>query len=156
MANKYTKTEPDMIEMVALYESGMTQKEVAEEMGLTQKIVWRCLRDAGVQCRADAPRNQKSEMNNNWKGNDVGYKAFHYRMRALKGSPKHCEVCGTEEPTRTYDWVNLTGKFDDPNDYKRMCRSCHWKHDKKYLNWKGATGGRKSPTKGGDALCQEN
>jgi predicted transcriptional regulator len=153
MVNKYTKTKPDMTQMTKLYNDGMTQKEVAEEMGLTQKIVWRCLRDAGVICRSDAPRNQKAELNNNWKGNEVTYAAFHYRLTASKGKPKFCEVCKTSDPLRSYDWANLTGKYDDPSDYKRMCRSCHWKYDKKYLNWKGATGGRPSPMRGGDALC---
>jgi hypothetical protein len=156
MANKYTKTNPDMVKMIGLYRDGMTQKEVATEMGLTQKIVWRCLRDAKEVCRPDAPRNQKAELNNNWKGNDATYKAFHYRMKALRGKPELCEVCGSTDKSRSYDWANLTGKYDDPSDYKRMCRSCHWKYDKKHLNWKGATGGRPSPLKGGDALCPKS
>jgi len=144
MANKYTKTKPDMNRMAELYRNGMTQSEVAEEMGLTQKIVWRCLRDAKIKCRPDAPRNQQRERNNNWRGESVTYAAFHYRMKALRGRPQRCEVCGTTDPARHYDWANLTGRHNDPNDYKRMCRSCHWKYDKKHLNWKGAVGGRKA------------
>ena len=152
MANKYTKTKPNMETMKHLYESGMTQGEVAIEMELTQKIVWRCLRDSNIKCRVAAPRNQKGDFNNNWKGDSVTYAAFHYRIKALKGSPKHCDVCGTNDPMKSYDWANLSGKYDDPADYKRMCRSCHWKYDQKYLNFKGAIGGRTA--KGGDALCQ--
>jgi hypothetical protein len=144
MANKYTKIRPDKKQLIDLYDSGMTQAEVAEEMGLTQKIVWRCLRDYGVKCRTAGPRNQKGEKNNNWKGDNVTYAAFHYRLKSLKGNPKKCEVCNTSDPNRTYDWANLTGKYNDPKDYKRMCRSCHWKYDKKFLNFKGATGGRKA------------
>src|SRR5574343_640247 len=144
MANKYTKTTPDMQQMVALYESGMTQVEVADAMNLTQKVVWRCLRDARVICRRAAPRNQKGENNNNWKPDGVTYAAFHYRMKALLGRPKMCEVCGTTEEKRTYDWANLTGKYDDPSDYKRMCRSCHWIFDQKHTNFKGAVDGRPS------------
>jgi hypothetical protein len=56
------------------------------------------------------------------------------RIEALKGRPRKCEVCGSDSQQRTYDWANLTGKYDDPSDYMRMCRSCHWKHDKKILN----------------------
>lgn len=144
MANKYTKIIPDMQKLCDLYELGMTQHEVAEEMGLTQKIVWRCLRDAKVKCRKDAPRNQKKSNNNNWKGDTFSYSAFHYRIKALKGSPYQCEICGTQDRNKHYDWANLTGKFNDPSDYKRMCRSCHWKYDQKYLNFKGASGGRHS------------
>jgi len=142
MANKYTKTKPDMDLMIALYRQGMTQTEVASEMNLTQKIVWRCLRDAKVVCRNAAPRNQKGEANNNWKSSAATYAAFHYRMKALKGSPKKCEECGSTDPKRHYDWANLTGNYDEPSDYKRMCRSCHWKLDQKHLNFKGAVGGR--------------
>lgn len=141
MTNKYTKAKPDMEKMISLYLSGMTQYEVAIEMEITQKIVWRCLRDYGVKCRKAAPRNQKTINNNNWKSDNVGYAAFHKRIQKLKGLPQYCEICGTTEKNKTYDWANLSGKYNDPNDYKRMCRSCHWKHDKTYLNF----------TKGGDA-----
>ena len=58
-------------------------------------------------------------------------------MKALKGKPKKCEVCGTTDKKKNYDWANLTGKFNDPEDYKRMCRSCHRKYDKAHLNFQG-------------------
>lgn len=144
MANRYTKKEVDTARLITLYQSGMTQTEVAEEMGLSQKLVWHRLRECGVNCRKAAPRNQKGENNNNWKPGEVCYAAFHYRIKALKGKPKKCEVCNTTDPTKTYDWANLTGDYDNPEDYKRMCRSCHWKYDKKHLNFKGATAGRRA------------
>lgn len=53
-----------------------------------------------------------------------------------------CDVCGTEDKSKSYDWANLTGDYDNPQDFKRMCRSCHWKYDKKHLNFKGAKGGK--------------
>ena len=145
MANKYTRTEVDIKKLKELYHQGMTQTEVAEETGLTQKIVWSRLREANVKSRPAAPRNQKGELNNNWVGSDAGYKAFHRRMMVLKGRPKCCEVCGTTDSSKNYDWANLTSKYDDPKDYKRMCRSCHWKYDRTAKNFKGATGGRPAP-----------
>lgn len=45
-----------------------------------------------------------------------------------------CEICGTTDADKSYDWANLTGKYDDPSDYKRMCRSCHAKQDRVILN----------------------
>jgi hypothetical protein len=66
---------------------------------------------------------------NAWKGNEAGYDALHYRLRAERGRPQRCDVCGTEDTSKTYDWANMTGHYDDPDDYKRMCRSCHLKHD---------------------------
>ena len=105
MANKYTKMTVDMDKLASLYKQGMTQVEVAEEMGISQKVVFQRLRDIGVVCRPAAPRNQKGELNNHWVGSDAGYKAFHRRMMVLKGRPKCCEVCGTTDPDKTYDWA---------------------------------------------------
>jgi transcriptional antiterminator len=45
------------------------------------------------------------------------------------------------EITRIKEEINknysLRSAAEVPSDYRRMCRSCHWKHDKKYLNFKG-------------------
>ena len=129
MANQYTKTEIDIEQIIALYQSGATQVEIAELMGVSQKIIWHRLKESKVKCRMAAPRNQKGINNNNWKGDDVGYAAFHKRLETQKGRPKKCEECGTTEEKRTYDWANLNGRYNDPSDYKRLCRSCHWKYD---------------------------
>ena len=137
MANKYTKMILDIDRMKSLYLSGMTQVEVAEEMGTTQRVVFSRLKAAGVKCRVAFKRNQNGAYNSSWKGSSATYAAFHYRLYSLKGRPKKCEVCGTTDETKTYDWANLTKRYDDPNDYKRMCRSCHWKYDRKHLNLKG-------------------
>ncbi len=136
MANKYTKIQIDVERAISLYESGMTQAEVAEELGTTQKVIWHRLKGAGYKCRVAAKRNQRGKNNDSWRGNDASYSAFHLRLQALRGKPQKCEVCGTVDTKKSYDWANLTGRYDDPGDYKRMCRSCHWKRDKKILNIK--------------------
>jgi hypothetical protein len=46
-----------------------------------------------------------------------------------RGKPKRCEECGTTDPKKTYDWANQKGRYDDPQDYRRLCRSCHGKLD---------------------------
>lgn len=137
MANQYTKTKIDHARIIELYRSGMTQAEVAQEMGVTQKVIWQRLKQEGVKCRVAFKRNQLGQNNNSWKGDAVSYSAFHFRIQSLKGKPQKCEECGTNDSRKTYDWANLTGRYNDPSDYKRMCRSCHWKHDKKHLNFKG-------------------
>lgn len=147
MANRYTKTPVDFVELRRLYSIGMTQSEIGEIMGFSQKLIWRACRDAEIKARKQAPRNQHGAFNNNWKGNSVGYSAFHYRLVATKGRPHKCERCGTNDPGKHYDWANLTGKYDDPSDYQRMCRSCHFKYDDMNRNFKGATGARPAPSK---------
>jgi hypothetical protein len=123
----------------------MSQMEIAGLLGVTLKRVQTSLRRYGIQSRPARKRNQQREHNDSWKGDDASYAAFHYRIKALRGSPKRCEECGTTDHLKTYDWANMTGKYEDPSDYKRTCRSCHFKHDKLYRNFKGATGGRVDP-----------
>ena len=65
----------------------------------------------------------------NWKGNNASYSAFHQRLHKIKGLPKKCEICGLNNKNRMYHWANLTGKFENIDDYKRMCVSCHRKFD---------------------------
>ena len=136
MANKYTKIKIDIERVISLYGSGMTQDEVAEELGTTQKVIWQRLKGIGYKCRVAAKRNQRGEDNDSWKGGEASYSAFHLRTQALRGKPQKCEVCGTTDPKRGYDWASMSGRYDDPYDYKRMCRSCHWKQDKKIFNIK--------------------
>lgn len=64
----------------------------------------------------------------NWKGNKASYDAFHHRVRFMKGEPKKCDVCGSTKK-KNYQWANLSGKYHDIFDYKRMCVSCHIKYD---------------------------
>lgn len=145
MANKYTKLKVDVDQIISLYESGMSQVEIAEYLGLTQKIVFSRLKEAGYKCRVAKARNQDGDNNQNWKGENASYSAFHARIKKMKGMPQKCEACSTDDPLKTYDWASLTGEYQNPNDYMRMCRSCHWKYDQKHLNLKGATGGRPAP-----------
>lgn len=130
--------------MIALYQSGMTQLEVAIELGTTQKIVWGTLKRNGVQCRKAAKRFQSGAANAYWKGDAAGYQAFHRRLEARFGKPRKCDVCGYSDPTKRYEWANLTGHYEDDSDFKRMCVPCHRRHDKAVLNFKGAVGGRPS------------
>lgn len=64
-------------DVVRLYESGCTQKEVAEALGVTQKVVWRFMKNHGIKARVACKRNQQGENNSFWKGgrriNEQGY-----------------------------------------------------------------------------------
>ncbi len=124
MVNKYTKQEVDLNKAKKLYESGMTQKEVAERLGTTQKVIWMRFKEVGYKCRIAKKRNQLGENNHNWKGDKAEYKALHRRVEEKRGRPKKCEKCGTIKSKR-YEWANLTGDYANPEDYKRMCKKCH-------------------------------
>ena len=130
MANMYTKTPtPKKTEIKKLYNKGLTQNQLAEHYKVTQKIVWRWMRDLKIKTRIPKNNNQYGENNKNWRGDKAGYSALHYRVYKKRGMPQKCEICGTSDKKKRYHWANMTGKYEDINDYKRMCQSCHWKND---------------------------
>lgn len=136
MANKYTALPvPPKDDLESLYFGDFkSQKEIADVYGTTQRVVFSWFRKLGIKSRVAYKRNQKRENNSTWGGNDVTYAAFHYRVVSLKGRPRKCEVCGTDDKNKTYDWA-CVGDYKNVDDFKRMCRSCHWKHDKTANNF---------------------
>ena len=132
---------PELVERVeALYAGGMTQGEVAEAVGLTQKVVWNVMRRHGIAARVAAKRDQWGEANHSWRGDEASKYAFHRRLYSRHGKPSKCSQCGTTEAEH-YDYANLTGHYEDLNDYAPMCRSCHWKYDEKHKNFTSNKGG---------------
>lgn len=127
--SKAQESDVDIEEAKRLYESGMTQVEVAFELHTTQKVIYNAFRRAGFKCRVAAKRNQYGRNNTSWKGKDAGYSSLHERLYRDRGKPCHCEVCGTSDPDKRYEWANVTGDYTDPNGYKRMCASCHRQFD---------------------------
>jgi hypothetical protein len=141
MANRYTYVLPFTKEQLDIdYAAGLSQCEIAQRYGTTQKVVWKAMKNFGVKARVAAKRNQRGDDNDSWKGNEAGYAAMHKRIEALNGRPRKCEHCGTTDLRKSYDWANLTGRYEDPQDYRRLCRSCHFKMDKIILNIKHLRG----------------
>lgn len=147
MSNMYTYQPPcDKATLERLYvQEGHTQHEVAKILGTSQKVVWRALQRYSIPARPAIKRNQRGPQNTSWKGDKATYQALHLRVATARGKPMKCEVCGTSDPNRSYDWANMTKQYADVNDYKRMCRSCHHRHDGKINNIH-------KMRKGGDAL----
>lgn len=117
-----------------LYESGMSQVEIAQHYNVSQPFICRLMKNLGIKARVAKKRNQFGKNNDSWKGKDAGYAALHYRVYNAKGKPSKCDECGYDKDDRRYQWASLTGNFADINDYKRMCESCHAKYDKKIKN----------------------
>lgn len=122
------KVDVDTVEIVRLYESGMTIDEVAAALHTTAKVIGNRLRGAGCQRRKAVKRNQRGSANSSWRGSDATYATFHKRVEVARGTPSACDGCGTTEACR-YEWANLTGNYQDTDDYSRLCVSCHRKHD---------------------------
>lgn len=60
-----------------MYESGHTQAEIAKALGVTQKVIWRFMKNNGIKARVARKRDQRGEKNASWKGgrriNENGY-----------------------------------------------------------------------------------
>lgn len=79
--------------------------------------------------REKISKGTSKEKNHNWLGKKAKYSAFHERVRKWLGKAKRCDVCGKHKRNKNYQWANLTGDYNNTNDYKQMCVSCHRKYD---------------------------
>jgi len=140
------KTYPaDMVGKVRdLYEAGKTQHEIAAELGTSQKVIWRLMKNHDITARIAAKRDQAGEHNHMWLGDEAKYQALHLRVEAARGKPQQCDRCGTNDPALRYEWANLTGDYADIDDYQRMCVSCHRRYD---AQRRAATGELTSPVR---------
>ena len=108
--------------------------EIAEKLNTTQKVIYNIFKRNNYKCRVAAKRDQFGDKNSSWKGNDVTYSAFHYRVQSKRGVANKCEVCGRSDNKTVYDWANISGNYEDIYDYNMMCRKCHRKYDKSRYN----------------------
>lgn len=124
------KTPLDNKEVKRLYAKGFSQKEIAEKLKTTQKVIYKRMKILNIKARKAAPRNQKKENNNNWKGENITYAAAHKRVEIERGKPKVCSSCKTTK-AKKYEWANISGDYLDTQDYIRLCVSCHRLFDSK-------------------------
>lgn len=78
-------------------------------------------------------RDQVGASNASWKGDLAGKQALHRRLYAIHGKPVCCLVCGTVT-AKAYDYANISGRYEDADDYVPLCRSCHAIYDGKVEN----------------------
>jgi len=130
MANMYTVIPgPPINDLENLYlKNKMSQNEIGQLYGVSQKVVWRWIKKNGLKKKA-VKRNQNVENNNNWKFSKIGKPALHYRVRRKFGNKKECEICDKNDPKSLYDWANISGLYLDVFDFMRLCRLCHRSFD---------------------------
>ena len=126
----------DIERLRVLYIGGKSQTEIAKILRVSQKAIYGAMKRNGIKTRKAAKRDQWGSKNHMWKGDDASIVAFHKRLYSRYGKPTICGVCGTTK-AKNYDYANLSGKYEDIEDYLPMCRSCHWKFDSKHLNFQG-------------------
>lgn len=138
--NKYNWVPPCDADLLRkMYEDKMmTQTEIAITLGLTVKRVQTAMKRFGIKSRKATRRNQWGKNNPNWKASNAKYAALHLRVNSLRGQPKKCEECGETDPKKRYEWASMSGRYEDPNDYRRLCCSCHKKLDNVIRNLRNA------------------
>ena len=65
-SNRRTNLPVDTVK--SMYENGNTQTEIAEFFGVSQKVVWRFMKNHNIKARVAAKRDQRGEKNSSWKG----------------------------------------------------------------------------------------
>jgi hypothetical protein len=104
--------------LVKMYNDGQSHSQIATAIGVSVSTVRRVLQREKVKPRLGAYRKDK-----------VGYIASHNRVKRLFGRATCCTECGSADESKKYDWANLTGNYEDPSDYRQMCKSCHRRYD---------------------------
>ena len=77
------------------------------------------------QCKGHGKDNPR------WKGDDATYISLHFRVYAARGKAGKC-VFGPGHGKA--GWANLTGAYNDADDYAPMCRPCHARYDNARLS----------------------
>ena len=111
-----------------MYET-MTSREIAVSVGLGASTIKRMIHRFGIVPRRAVSRNPRGENNPRWSGDNATYSGIHQRISRYRGKPKHCEVCGRNDPNRMYHWAHVSGSRHNLYNYKRMCVPCHRRHD---------------------------
>lgn len=119
----------EMVERVRhLYlDEGMSQIEVAAELGTTLKVIYRLMLNHEIPRRKQIKRHQSGPANDSWRGDGAGYKALHLRVSSQRGKPSLCAWCGKTDGR--FEWANISGDYHDIYDYERLCASCHRNYD---------------------------
>lgn len=118
---------PDLVEQVrALYtDQELTEREVGAQIGIGRNVVRRIMHRHGISKRRSWDYDRSGENNSRWRTGNLRYDTIHARVYAARGRPIGCTKCALQDPEARYEWANLTGNYEDVEDYARMCVPCH-------------------------------
>lgn len=77
-------------QVIALYEQGMTQAEVAQQLNTTPRAIEKLFKRIGYKGRKPFKRNQKGEANSTWKGGKIAHSSGYVLIR----KPNHPRASG--------------------------------------------------------------
>lgn len=102
---------------------GKLLPKTCKKMSKARKKEW----DNGIRIN----KTLKGKDNQGWKGEKTCYAGKHAWISRYKGSPDICECCGKSGlKGHQIHWANIDHKYSrKPDDYIRLCVSCHQKYD---------------------------
>ncbi len=109
----------------------MSVRQICEKHGAKPSWVDKALRVYGIEKRKAGPIPGRYARENcpNWRDDVTNYQSLHSRISRYMGRPSDCRSCGATDPAIRYEWANLSGRYDDPSDYIRLCVTCHRRMD---------------------------
>lgn len=125
------------VDLRNLYEKNkMSQFEIGQFYGVSQQTVANYLRKFNIKIRGKSSRNQFGPNSRMWK-KTPSYRTLHKRVEYHRGKPKFCESCKTNDPTKIYQWANISGHYLAVDDFRRLCLDCHNKETKRDRDSRG-------------------
>lgn len=120
-------TQLNVEEVKNMYESGMTQSEIAVELKVTQKVIFNFMRRNGIKARVAAKRCQEGSKNSYWHGGRT-QDEFGYVMVQCKGHPR-ASKCGGYVPEHILVAERTIGRYLNPDEVVHHINGRKWDND---------------------------
>lgn len=120
-------TQLDVDAVKTMYESGMTQAEIAAELNVTQRIVFNFMRRNGIKARIAAKRCQDGEKNSYWHGGRT-QDEFGYVMIQCKEHPR-ASKCGGYVPEHILVAESKIGRHLTTDEVVHHINGRKWDND---------------------------
>nr|DAP58086.1 MAG TPA: homing endonuclease [Caudoviricetes sp.] len=122
---QYAKgTKLDAEKVKNLYESGMTQVEVAGILGVSQKVVFKFMKRNNIPARKSAKRDQNGAKNSYWRGGKTRDE-FGYIMVQCKEHPR-ASKCGGYVPEHILVAEKKIGRYLTENEVVHHINGVKW------------------------------
>lgn len=114
----------DIEKVESLYGSGMTQTEVAEILGVSQKVVCKFMKRNNIPARKAAKRDQIGARNSSWRGGKT-QDEFGYVMVQCKEHPR-ASKCGGYVPEHILVAEKKIGRYLTENEVVHHINGRKW------------------------------
>jgi|WetSurMetagenome_2_1015567.scaffolds.fasta_scaffold23663_2 hypothetical protein len=77
----------------------------------------------------DTNKGKFGDKSSVWTGDKIQKDSLHCWVAREWGSPRKCDICGTEESPK-FEWANKYHTYKrNREDWQRLCKKCHLQYD---------------------------